>query len=100
MPEGDTVWLAAQRMNTALAGGTLVRGEFRIPQLATIDLAGSVFREVVPRGKHLLVRLGDGRTLRTHFRMDGSWHIYRLGTKWHGGPAHDVRVVLATDAWQ
>ena len=34
VPEGDTVWLAAQRMNTALAGATLRRGEFRLPQLA------------------------------------------------------------------
>ena len=24
--------------------------------------------------------------------MDGSWHIYRPGTKWRGGPAYDVRV--------
>ena len=54
----------------------------------------------MPRGKHLLIRLADGRTLRTHFRMDGSWHIYRPGTKWHGGPAYDVRVVLATDDWE
>src|SRR5215212_2896131 len=100
MPEGDTVWLAAQRMHTALAGSTLRRGEFRIPQLATIDLAGSVVREVVPRGKHLLIRLEDGRTLRTHFRMDGSWHIYRPGTSWKGGPAYDVRTVLTTDEWE
>ena len=100
MPEGDTVWLAAQRMNTALAGGTLRRGEFRIPQLATLDLTGATVREVVPRGKHMLIRLADGRTLRTHFRMDGSWHIYRPGTKWRGGPAYDIRVVLATSDWE
>src|SRR3954464_7581860 len=100
VPEGDTVWLAAQRMNTALAGGTLRRGEFRIPQLATLDLTGAAVREVVPRGKHLLIRLDDDRTLRTHFRMDGSWHIYRPGTAWHGGPAYDVRLVLATDHWE
>jgi endonuclease VIII len=100
VPEGDTVWLAAQRMNTALAGSTLRRGEFRLPQLAALDLTGSSVHEVVPRGKHLLIRLGDGRTLRTHFRMDGSWHIYRPGTKWRGGPAYDVRVVLATDDWE
>ena len=100
MPEGDTVWLAAQRMNTALAGATLVRGEFRLPQLATLDLSGAGVREVVPRGKHLLIRLADERTLRTHFRMDGSWHIYRPGTKWRGGPAYDIRVVLATSDWE
>jgi len=100
VPEGDTVWLAAQRMQTALAGSTLRRGEFRLPQLAALDLAGSTVTEVVPRGKHLLIRLGDGRTLRTHFRMDGSWHIYRPGTKWRGGPAYDIRVILATDQWE
>src|SRR4051795_13328868 len=100
VPEGDTVWLAAQRMQTALAGSTLRRGEFRLPQLATVDLTGATVREVVPRGKHLLIRLADDRTLRTHFRMDGSWHIYRPGTKWRGGPAYDIRVVLATDDWE
>lgn len=100
MPEGDTVWLAAQRMQTALAGATLRRGEFRLPQLATLDLTGVTVREVVPRGKHMLIRLADGRTLRTHFRMDGSWHIYRPGTKWRGGPAYDIRVILAVDDWE
>ena len=94
------MWLAAQRMNTALSGATLRRGEFRLPQLAALDLTGTTVREVVPRGKHLLIRLADERTLRTHFRMDGSWHIYRPGTKWRGGPAYDVRVVLATDEWE
>jgi endonuclease VIII len=100
VPEGDTVWLAAKRMNTALSGATLRRGEFRLPQLAALDLTGTTVREVVPRGKHMLIRLADERTLRTHFRMDGSWHIYRPGTKWRGGPAYDVRVVLATDEWE
>src|SRR5215218_27641 len=80
MPEGDTVWLAANRMNTALAGATVT--------------------EVVPRGKHMLTRFADGRTLRTHFRMDGSWHIYRKGTPWKGGPGHSIRAVLATDEWE
>jgi len=87
-------------MNTALSGATLRRGEFRLPQLAALDLTGTTVREVVPRGKHMLIRLADDRTLRTHFRMDGSWHIYRPGTKWRGGPAYDVRVVLATDEWE
>ena len=100
MPEGDTVWLAAQRMRTALAGATLRRGELRLPQLATVDLTGATVREVLPRGKHLLIRLADDHTLRTHFRMDGSWHIYRPGAKWRGGPAYDIRVVLATEQWE
>lgn len=100
VPEGDTVWLAAERMRVALAGAPLRRGEFRIPQLATVDLTGATVREVLARGKHLLIRLDDGRTLRTHFRMDGSWHIYRPGSPWKGGPAFEVRAVLATDEWE
>ncbi|MCZ2807635.1 DNA glycosylase [Modestobacter sp. VKM Ac-2983] len=99
MPEGDTVWLAAQRMNTALAGARLTKGELRVPQLATVDLTGATVTEVVPRGKHMLTRFADGRTLRTHYRMDGSWHIYRKGTPWKGGPAHSIRAILATDEW-
>ncbi|MCZ2840068.1 DNA-formamidopyrimidine glycosylase family protein [Modestobacter sp. VKM Ac-2985] len=99
MPEGDTVWLAAQRMNTALAGATLTTGELRVPQLATTDLGGATVTEVVPRGKHMLIRLADGRTLRTHYRMDGSWHIYRTGTPWKGGPAHSIRALLSTGEW-
>ena len=87
-------------MNQALAGATLRRGEFRLPQLAALDLAGATVREVVPRGKHMLIRLADERTLRTHYRMDGSWHIYRPGARWRGGPGYDVRVVLATDEWE
>ncbi|MCO7219291.1 DNA-formamidopyrimidine glycosylase family protein [Klenkia sp. PcliD-1-E] len=100
MPEGDTVWLAAQRMDIALHGATLRRGELRVPQLAAVDLAGAVVTEVVPRGKHMLIRLADGRTLRTHYRMDGSWHIYRPGSRWRGGPGHSIRAVLTTDEWE
>jgi endonuclease-8 len=100
VPEGDTVGLAARRMQRALAGATLRRGELRVPQLAAVDLAGVGVREVVPRGKHLLIRLADDRTLHSHFRMDGSWHIYRPGGKWRGGPAYDIRAVLTTGEYE
>jgi len=97
VPEGDTVWLAAQRMHQALAGRVLTRSDFRVPQLATTDLAGREVLEVVPRGKHLLTRVAGGLTLHTHFRMDGSWHLYRPGDRWQGGPDWQVRVVLEND---
>ncbi|MEX2290380.1 MAG: DNA-formamidopyrimidine glycosylase family protein [Mycobacteriales bacterium] len=96
MPEGDTVWLAAKRLHEALAGQRLTRSDFRVPSLATVDLAGRTVLAVVPRGKHLLTRLSGGLTLHTHFRMDGSWHLYRPGDRWTGGPAWQVRVVLET----
>jgi endonuclease-8 len=56
--------------------------------------------EVVSRGKHLLTRIDADLTLHTHFRMDGTWHLYRPGKKWIGGPAHQVRVVLENSDWQ
>ena len=100
MPEGDTVWLAGRRLHDALAGHRLVGTDFRVPQLATTDLTGRVVCEVVSRGKHLLTRIDDDLTLHTHFRMDGTWHLYRPGDRWRGGPDWQVRVVLSTDQWQ
>ncbi|NHC13611.1 Fpg/Nei family DNA glycosylase [Motilibacter deserti] len=100
MPEGDTVWLAGRRMHDALAGRVLTRTDFRVPQLATADLSGRTVTEVVSRGKHLLTRIDDGQTLHTHFRMDGSWHLYRPGERWRGGPAWQARVVLENAEWQ
>lgn len=99
MPEGDTVWLSASRLHDALAGRALVRSDFRVPALASVDLAGSTVLEVVPRGKHMLIRLSGGLTLHTHFRMDGSWHLYRPGDRWSGGPDWQVRVVLGNQEW-
>ena len=96
MPEGDTVWRACQRLNAALAGEVLSRSEFRVPTLATTDLAGVQVDAVVSRGKHQLFRLDNGFTLHSHFRMDGSWRIYRQGQKWTGGPAFQIRAILST----
>ncbi|MEU0094428.1 DNA-formamidopyrimidine glycosylase family protein [Kribbella sp. NPDC006257] len=99
MPEGDTVWRAAKRLDQALAGSELIRTDFRVPTLATTDLSGRTVLEVVARGKHLLTRLSGGLTIHSHFRMDGSWHLYRPGERWKGGPDHQVRAVLETANW-
>lgn len=98
MPEGDTVWLAVHRMHEALAGRTLTGSNFRVPRLATTNLAGHAVTEVVARGKHILTRLDNGLTLHTHFRMDGTWHLYRPGARWRL-PGHQARVILTTDEW-
>ena len=96
MPEGDTVWLSCRRLNAVLAGQVLTGCELRVPALATTDLVGVRVVEVVSRGKHQLFRFGNGYTLHTHFRMDGSWRIYSRGRRWTGGPAFQIRGVLST----
>ena len=98
MPEGDTVFRAARAMNQALAGQVLTKTEFRVPKLAAADLAGQRVVEVAPVGKHMLTRTDGGWTLRTHFKMEGVWRIYRPGDRWRG-PGHAIRVVLETEPW-
>ncbi|MDQ1614410.1 MAG: endonuclease [Actinomycetota bacterium] len=100
MPEGDTVWLAGRRLHDALAGSAITRSDFRVPALATVDLSGRTVTEVVSRGKHLLTRVEDDLTLHTHFRMDGTWHLYRTGERRRGGPEWQIRVRLETEGWQ
>jgi endonuclease-8 len=95
MPEGDTVWLSAKHMHEALAGRTLTRSDFRVPQLATSDLTGRDVLEVVPRGKHMLTRVEGGLTLHTHFKMAGTWRIFSPGARWSGGKPHEIRLILA-----
>ena len=98
MPEGDTVFLAASRLQRALAGHELLETDFRVPRIATVDLFGRKVEEVVPRGKHILVRIEGGTTLHTHLKMEGSWHLYRPKQSWRG-PDFQVRVVLVTEPW-
>ena len=98
MPEGDTVHLAATRLQAALAGEVLTRTDFRVPLHATEDLAGRTIEGVVARGKHLLFRIEEGITLHTHFKMEGSWHLYKPGQDWRG-PDFQVRCVLETKPW-
>ncbi|PRA03038.1 DNA glycosylase [Arthrobacter sp. MYb229] len=105
MPEGDSVYRATARLHQALAGQRLIRSDFRVPQLATTDLAGYTVHEVRPRGKHLLMRLsppeGSGQvplTLHSHLLMDGRWDLYAPAERWKR-PAHTARVALHTAPW-
>ncbi|USQ83852.1 DNA glycosylase [Streptomyces phaeoluteigriseus] len=94
MPEGDTVWQAASRLHSALAGKVLTRSDLRVPKYATADLTGRTVLDVTPRGKHLLTRIEGGLTLHSHLRMDGAWKIFANGHRWSGGPAHQIRAIL------
>lgn len=100
MPEGDTVWRTAQRLNRALAGQSLVMADLRWPELSTIDLGGMVTHEVVSRGKNLLHRLEDGVTIHSHLRMEGQWRVEAttaVTTRSLRNP--QLRAVLGTETW-
>ena len=101
VPEGDTVWLAAQRMNTALAGATLRRGEFRIPQLADRRPR----RRHGPGGRPPRQAPADPpRPTAARCARTSGWTAAGTSTgrarSGAAGPAYDIRVVLATDEWE
>ena len=99
MPEGDTIFRAARTLDRALSGKPVVRFESMFPSLTRVHedhpLTGRTVERVESAGKHLLMRFSDGLVLRTHMRMNGSWHIYRVGERWRR-PRRDMRVVIAT----
>ncbi len=96
MPEGDSVWKLARRLDPPLLGQTLVTGDLRVPQHATADLAGRTVLAHATHGKHLLTRLSQGLTLHTHLRMDGSWTVTAPGRRLPARVLPDVRVLLRT----
>ena len=99
MPEGDSIFRVARMLHDALAGQRVVRFTSALPALTRIDedrpLAGRTIDSVSARGKHLLMTFSGDLVLHTHLRMNGAWHLYRLGERWRR-PFRDMRIVVAT----
>jgi len=104
VPEGDSVWRAAHQLHQALAGQILTASDFRVPRFATLNLAGWTVTEVVPRGKHLLMRVAEPDapgskqrklTIHSHLKMEGAWQVYSPGARWRK-PGFTARCVLRT----
>ncbi len=70
MPEGDTIRRLAARID-GLGGQMVVTATFRHPRLATVRLERRTIQSADARGKHLLIRFDDGRTLHAHMLMQG-----------------------------
>src|SRR5258708_38798006 len=92
MAEGDTVWHTATILRDALAGKALTRCDIRVPNHATVDLTGEKVHEVISRGKHLFIRVGDA-SIHSHLKMDGAWLI---GGQIRRGQPHKGRIILET----
>lgn len=91
MPEGDTVYRAAAKLREALTGKTLTRCDVRVPRYATVDLTGERVDEVVSRGKHLFIRVGEA-SIHSHLKMDGSWWVGSTDRPSRAG--HRIRIIL------
>jgi formamidopyrimidine-DNA glycosylase len=97
VPEGDSVYKLARRLEPALKGQRLLRGELRVPAHATDDLRGRTVLELDTYGKHLLTRFDGALTLHTHLKMDGSWSVVRPGRHLPRALLPDVRVLLGCE---
>ena len=63
----------------------------RVPQVQRV--VGREITAIESLGKNLLIRFDNGLELRTHLRMNGSWHRYRPGERWRR-PVARARLVL------
>ena len=97
MPEGDTIYRSAARLQTAIAGKRIASLEIRRdPRGRRAPEPGTLIEDVSARGKHLFVRFADGQVLHTHMQLTGAWHVYTKGERWRR-PGHTARVVLEVD---
>jgi endonuclease VIII len=97
VPEGDTIYRAAQALRIALVGKSIVR--FDAPRHAgPTPNVGAVVEAVETHGKHMEMVFDDGLVLHTHMRMTGSWHLYRPGEAWRKSAYH-VRALVDVADW-
>ena len=98
MPEGDTLFRTAQGLRPNLVGRDILaaraQGPGPVPQVQRI--VGKRVDAVEAQGKNLLIRFDGGLEIRTHLRMNGSWHRYRPGERWRRPPGR-ARLVLEVD---
>jgi endonuclease-8 len=97
MPEGDTIAQSARTLAGVLVGRAVTGFRSPVPgvegRARTLGVVGSSVAAVESRGKHLLIRFSTGAVLRTHMRMTGSWHLYRMGSRWQK-PARLARATV------
>ena len=98
MPEGDTLFRTAAGLRPYLIGRSVTaaraQGPGPTPQVQRV--VGQRIDAVDAHGKNLLIRFDGGLEIRTHLRMNGSWHRYRPGERWRRPPAR-ARLVLEVE---
>jgi len=98
VPEGDTLFRTAAGLRPYLIGRSVTaaraQGPGPTPQVQRV--VGQRIDAVDAHGKNLLIRFDGGLEIRTHLRMNGSWHRYRPGERWRRPPAR-ARLVLEVE---
>ena len=93
MPEGDTLFRTAAGLRPHLVGRKVTAARARRPGPQVERIIGTTIESVESQGKNLLIRFDNGLEIRTHLRMNGSWHRYRPGERWRR-PEARARLVI------
>lgn len=96
MPEGDTINKLARFLHQALAGQRLEA--IRLHPAFGRSTGPVRVEQVSAHGKHLFIGLGNGRLLRSHLGLYGSWHRYRVGEPWQR-PRRQASILLQAPDW-
>jgi endonuclease VIII len=90
VPEGDTIHLAARRMNAALAGKPLELADAPNPRsplhARAAELRDATLDEAEVFGKHLVAHFSNGLALHSHLGMNGRWFVAADGRLPYGRP--------------
>lgn len=98
MPEGDTIYMSAERLRPVLVDQVITEALSRWPGVVR-SLVGSTVVAVEPVGKHLLLEVDDGTTLRVHLGMKGRWVVSSSDAPLRGSLG-DVSIHLGTARWR
>ena len=100
--KATSIFRAARSLHKALAGHVVTKFDTAYAHLSRVDddtpIAGRTIERCESAGKHLLIVFSGDLILRTHMRMNGSWHLYRHGERWWRGP-QAMRVRIDTADW-
>ena len=73
MPEGDSLFIAARKLDAVLTGRVVTRFESPLPELKEQSVEGHVVKRVRAQGKHVIIEFDDGRAFLSHLSMQGHW---------------------------
>jgi endonuclease-8 len=93
MPEGDTLFRTAAGLAPYLVGRPVTAARTRPGGAQVGRVVGATIEAVEAHGKNLLIRFDNGLEIRTHLRMNGTWHRYRPGERWRRSPSRARLVV-------
>jgi endonuclease VIII len=73
VPEGDTIYLLANRLRERVLGQVVRHYDAWEPALRRMDVTGQALTAIHTRGKNLLFDFSGGDTLHSHLKMEGKW---------------------------